>query len=748
MRNGFRFQCLTLTGILTVALVFLHSEVDAQATTPTSSSTGGESLEEIVVTASKRSETIQNVPTALTALTSDTLQKLGINDFQDYLPYVPSLQMASAGAPGQGVMIIRGIYSGFEQTTSTVSYYIDEVPFSPSSAGFPSTLVMPDPDLADVQQVEVLKGPQSTLYGASALGGLIKIVTKKPDLEEYSGDVRLEGTSVDGGGNGGGVRASVNLPLVTDKLALRLAGFDRLDPGYVDNVQTGQSNVNSTRVDGGRATLRFDPTDRLEIDLDGFVQNLHSNGTAEQDLNPTTLQPLEGRYKYAAFFNSNSDTKYDIGNLTVSYRLDVGTITSATSYGHYGNDNSLDYTKIYGPLLGFTGPEAVLSQLFPAMDKTTEELRFNSNRIGPMEVQGGLFYTHERDTYTAILNGVDGLTGTPLPAPFGNIINAPSTDTYDEYAVYGDATWHFIEQADATVGVRQSYTHQDGETSSTGLLAGAAQGVVNQSRSTASDTSYLFTARWRPTDGLSTYIRAASAYRPGGPQFSPSPSVPSSFGPDTVWNYEVGAKGVGLDGRLSADADVYYLKWKDIQLNALVDGLTVTGNGGNAHSEGVEFAGQYKPIAQLVLGANAAYDHTRIDSISATSTAGAVVGDPLPNTPKWSGALTADYSVPVGRVTGKLGASYRYQGSTQSSFSGVNTDIDARIPSYSLVDLRTGLDWKHYSLIFRVNNVTNKYALSNIELLQLVPGDPADPVYGTGVPIQPRTYILSLDMHF
>jgi iron complex outermembrane recepter protein len=744
MKNGFRFQCMALTGILTVLLGLAHNEVHAQVSTPTSSGSDANSLEEIVVTASKRSETIQNAPTALTAITSEKLQTLGINDFQDYLPYVPSLQFADGGAPGQGIIIIRGIYSGFEQTTSTVSYYIDEVPFSPSSAGFPSTLVMPDPDLSDVQQVEVLKGPQSTLYGASALGGLIKIVTKKPDLEDFSGDVRLDGSSVDGGGAGGGVRASVNLPLVTDKLALRLTAFDRLDPGYVDNVETGQNNVNSTRVEGGRATLRFDPTDRLEIDLNGFVQNLHSNGTAGEDLNPTTLQPLEGRYKYAAFFNSNSDTKYDIGNLTATYRLDVGTITSATSYGHYGNNNSLDYTKIYGPLIGFTGTQATLAVLIPVMNKLTEELRFSSNRIGPMEVQGGFFYTHERDKYTAILNGVDGLTGVSLPAPFGDIINAPSTDIYDEYAVYGDATWHFVEQADATLGIRQSYNHQDGESSSTGLLGGPAQA----SRSTASDTSYLFTARWRPTDGLSTYIRAASAYRPGGPQFSPSPSVPSSFGPDTIWNYEAGLKGVGLDGRLSADADVYYLKWSNIQLNALVDGLTTTGNGGNAHSEGVEFEGQYKPVTQLVIGTNAAYDHSRIDSISATSTAGAVVGDPLPNTPKWSGALTADYSVPMAHVTGKLGATYRYQGSAQSSFSGLNTDINARIPAYSLVDLRAGVDWQHYSVSFRVNNVANKYALSNIELLQLVPGDPADPVYGSGVPIQPRTFIVSLDMHF
>jgi outer membrane receptor protein involved in Fe transport len=162
----------------------------------------------------------------------------------------------------------------------------------------------------------------------------------------------------------------------------------------------------------------------------------------------------------------------------------------------------------------------------------------------------------------------------------------------------------------------------------------------------------------------------------------------------------------------------------------------------------VEIQGQYKPIGHLVLGANAAYNDSRIDSISADSTAGAVVGDPLPNTPKWSGALTADYSVPIGSVTGTLGATYRYQGSAASSFSGRNTNIDARIPSYSLVDLRARLDWQRYSLGVRVNNLANKYALSNIELIQLVPGNPFDPVFGSGFLVQPRTYLVSLEARF
>lgn len=706
------------------------------------------SSEEVIVTASKRVETVKNAPTAITALTSKKLDVLGIKDFNDYLPFVPSLQVASAGAPGQGTMILRGIYSGYEQTTSTVGFYVDDVPFTPSAAGFPGTLVLPDPDLSDVDRIEVLKGPQGTLYGASTLGGLVRVITKQPNLTQFSGDAAIEGDFVEGGGSGGDLRATVNLPIVNDVLALRVTGFDRFDPGYVDNVRTGQDNVNGTRVEGGRATLRYDPTDRLDIAFNVFYQDLHSYGAAGEDLDPTTRQPLEGPYKYAAFFNTSNELRMNIENLTANYRLDFGTVTESASYAQYRDSNRPDYTSIYGPLLGFSGNEAATGNLLPAMNKFTEDLRFNSNRIGPLEFQAGFFYTDENDSYDAILYGVDGVTGAPLPAPFNNLVNAASVSHYDEYAVYGDATYHILDQLDATVGIRESYNVQSGDSpAATGLLS--AGSVPEHTHSTASDTSYLFDARWRPTKDLSLYVRAASAYRPGGPQFSPSPGVPASFGPDTVWNYEGGAKGVWLDGRLSADADVYYIDWSNIQLNSLINGFTVTGNGGSAHSAGVEFEGQFIPIEHLVVGGNVAYDQTRIDSLSPNTTAGAVIGDPLPNTPKWSGALTVDYSFPVMMsATGTVGATYKFQGPAASSFSGLNTNIDTTIPAYSTVDLRARLDWKRYSLTFRVDNVGNQYALSNISLLQLIPGDPGDPVYGSGVPIEPRTYRISLEARF
>ena len=703
-------------------------------------------LEEVVVTATKKSETLQNTPVGLTLITSKRIDALGIKDFNDYLQYVPSLQISSEGGTGLGVPIIRGLYSGPEQTTSTVGIYVDDTPLTPSSAGFPGTLVMPDPDLADVQYIEVLKGPQGTLYGASSLGGLIRIVTKNPSLSTFSGEAGVSGAAVEGGGDGYGVHAEVNIPLVSNELALRVSAFDRLDPGFMDNVLTHQSNVNTARIKGGAATLRFTPTRRLDIDLNASYQDTHNYSLAGSDLNPQTLQPLEGKYDYSAFANTNINTSFLVGNITAKYRLDVGTITDSTSYARYNSGQLFDYTKLYGPILGFVTPEAVFGNIAPKMNKYTEELRFNSDRIGEFSVLGGLYYTYERDTYGFVMTGEDGLDGEPLPAPLYDLLTGDTTNHYAEYAAYGDFTWHFARRWDATVGIRESHNSQSGATNGGGLLAGGAG--LSRSRSAGSDTTYLGTVKWRPAADLTTYVRAASGYRPGGPQFSAEAGVPSSFGPDTVWDYEAGAKGAWLGGRLSADGDVYRMNWSSIQLNALVDGLTVTGNGGDAHSQGVEFQSQYAPIHGLLIAANAAYDETRIDSVSANSDAGAQVGDPLPNTPRWSGAVTADYSAPVGRAVGTVGATYHYEGAASSSFSGINSYIDARIPSYSEVGLRTGLAWGRYRLTFRVSNLFDKYALSNISLAQLIPGDPLDPIYGSGVPLQPRTYRLSLDVRF
>jgi outer membrane receptor protein involved in Fe transport len=702
------------------------------------------SLEKVIVTAGKREATVKDTATAITALTDTRIETLGLNAFADYSGYVASLEFNGGGAPGVGTIIIRGINSGYSQVSQTVGFYIDDMPFTESSTGFAA--VNPDPDLTDIDRVEVLKGPQSTLFGASALGGLVRIITKPPDLARYTGELRLDGVAVDGGGSGGGLRGLVNIPIVADRLAIRMTAFDRDDPGDVDNVQTHQDNINRAHVYGGRLTLRYAPNSKIYIDFSAFVQNIRDLGISQEDLELNTLQPIEGRYQYASYFNPTLLTDYQGLSLTEHYRFTAGEVSNSTSYSRFRGESSYDLTISYDPLFDTFGAsfpnQALVAAFSTPLNKITEQLHYNSRRLGPVELQGGLFFTHEDAAYDAHLVGKDGANGMVLSPPYDNVSTGLQTSTFDEYAAYADATLYLSSRIDGAVGIRQSYNVQRADITYSGLLTPPSNAP---SGSKGSDTSYSFTLRWRPIDSLSTYARAASAYRPGGPQYSPSPSVPSSFGPDNDWDYEIGAKGVWASGKVSADADIYYIRWTNIQLDALLGGVTVTGNGGDAHSEGAELQAQFVPIPRLAIGAAVAYDQTRIDSANPSNTAGAVVGDPLPYIPKWSGSLTADYAFPVARFWASVGGGLVFQGARQSSFSGDALNTTVTLPAYQLFNLRLRLDWAHYSVIFHVDNVANAYALANSQTLRLFPGEltPAN-----GVPVQPRTFRLSLEARF
>ena len=231
-------------------------------------------LEQVVVTATKQRETLQNTPVGLTVITSSRIRALGIKDFNDYMQYVPSLQISSEGGSGLGVPIIRGLYSGPEQTTSTVAVYLGDTPLTPSSAGFPGTLVMPDPNLADVRNIEVLKGPQGTLYGASSLGGLIRIVPAKPSFKHVSGEVGVSGSAVEGGGDGYGVHGWVNIPLIAHELALRVSAFDQLVPGFMTNVLIGCIEFDVEPVRGSKPQRRRSAVLTCRIDIALMSQDI------------------------------------------------------------------------------------------------------------------------------------------------------------------------------------------------------------------------------------------------------------------------------------------------------------------------------------------------------------------------------------------------------------------------------------------------------------------------------------------
>ncbi|MGH8208378.1 MAG: hypothetical protein ACREU6_02070, partial [Steroidobacteraceae bacterium] len=319
--------------------------------------------------------------------------------------------------------------------------------------------------LEDVDHVEVLKGPQSTLYGASTLGGLIKLVSKKPDLKSFGGDVNLAGTTMTGGSSGYATSGAVNIPLVQDLLAARISAYDREDPGFTANVLTGDKNINTHRAYGGRLDLRYAPTERLDIELGGLVQHFHSVGYDAEFLNPQTLNPIYGVNKYSAFFNPNVSKQLTVFSLTVNYDTGIGTLTNAAGFAHfYANDSHIDFTPSFGPeiamvapLLGFpfaSPPDTVQGRDITDTKKVTDELRFTSIRINDFIWQLGGYFTHEDISNPQDVFVESYPSGVMLPGPLGTLALQDTSSTYREFAGFGDLTYYLTNALDATAGIR------------------------------------------------------------------------------------------------------------------------------------------------------------------------------------------------------------------------------------------------------------------------------------------------------
>jgi iron complex outermembrane receptor protein len=707
-------------------------------------------LEEVIVTAQKRSEKLMDVPSSLTALSAVELQEQGVTNFADYMTLVPSLSDFSGGAQGHGAVILRGLNTGYYQFSNTIGYYIDDIPFSATSPLSYGTFLTLDPDLTDIDHLEVLKGPQATLYGASTLGGLIKVVTKKPDLNSFEGEVRVEGSTVDGGGNGYGVVGIANIPLISGELGLRLSGFERETPGYMRNLTLGTDDRNVSRKDGGRVSLRWEPNEDFSVEVSALLQSLTVNGWNYEFVDLQSLRPLTGPYTYSLQYDPSYHTTYEVYNATVSYAVgSAGTLTNSTSYAKYQDREVEDYSLYYAPYYNAFAPEPVPANaaqpliFAPSLKKLTEELRFTSQRIGPVEWLGGLFYTDERIGYTnQFLNAIPPST-QPLPGPDGNIGSFDSPADYKEEAAFADLTYYFNNTVDLTAGGRYSHNQQSMTYCQSGF---ALLNGCTPNSSSDSDFTYLAALRWRVTQDLNTYARIATSYRPGGPQNTPIAGYPTSFKADSLTNYEVGLKGDWVDHKVRANLAVYDMKWKDVQMTSSIDSFPVISNGGKATVRGVELETQLVPADSLSVGINMAYTDAKLDSVSpgVSAITGAVAGDSLPFTPRWSGSVTADYERALnGMLTSTVGLTYRYQGSKWSDYPGDAYNTGVVIPHYNTLDLRAGLRWSRYEAQVRVANLFNEQGLDTVVDQRLLDNPPA---FASIIP--PRTVTVSFGARF
>jgi iron complex outermembrane recepter protein len=699
----------------------------AEASQPQSSAS---TLQEVVVTAQKRVEKLHDVPMGVTAVTSKELDQLRIVDFQDLQAMVPGLSVEQI-QPGLSRLTLRGENVG--GVGSTVTVYVDDTPVGSSNALANGGTITNDFDTWDLQRVEVLRGPQGTLYGAGSEGGLLKYVTNPPDPTQAATAFQVGAEDVDHGDWGSIVKGMINQPIGSNA-AIRISGFDTQIPGYIDDPNLGESNVNRGYREGMRASLLVQASDNFSIRVTAFGQNLRTDGTADVDVvgaagnplapPPNQLQPINGDYNQYRFINEPSTFSYRVVSATLDWNLGWGALTSISSYNkNYQNlfedasstplspPSPVTYGDLASSIVG--APAGLAETNVINLGKFTQEVRLASTGTQPLEWQVGAFFTREASTIVQTLPTffIPSQELTPLPSLESPVLGA----IYREWSGFAQITYHFNPQWDIALGGRWSENRQSEDESIGGLLVVPPE--LTGGTSTGTDWTYSVAPSWHITDNTMVYARVATGYRPGGPNALP-PLVPAGvltqYQADTTTNYELGTRTAFLDNRLSIDLAAFFINWQKIQLFEYVENFGINANGGTATSKGIEWTLGLTPVQGLNFRLTGAYVDAYLTANAPA--AGGTDGDQLSYAPKWSTSLDGSYTWhAVNDFDGFVGATWSYTGSRISDFAASTTVVNgavafvpdprAELPSYNTVNLRAGLDSPRWQFELYIKNL-------------------------------------------
>ena len=698
--------------LLALALASAPGAVAAQEQPPagTAANVAEPASDDIIVTAQKREERLQDVPVPVTAITSSTLVNQNQVRAQDFFSSVPGLNLQFQNSRSN--LAIRGVTTGPATGNPVVGYTIDDIPYG-SSVGLAGLFgSAPDIDPSELARIEVLRGPQGTLYGAASIGGLVKYVTVDPSTEGVSGAVAA-GVSVIRGAEGEAgynVRGAVNLP-VTDTLAVRASAFTRTEPGYIDNVVTGRRGVNRSEVAGGRLSAMWRPASGVSIKLGALYQDRRILGTNDVDTR------LGSRYLQTNQFNTGrSNSTNQLYSAIVNVALGASQLTSLTSYSYNKNNDTVDFSasaltaalpSIYP--VGINPMATVLNQFYSTR-KFTQELRLAMPVGERIDWIVGAFYTRENTRYTIRTDATDPANGTiygyPIVWPLDRL-------RFTEYAAFTDVTVRLSERFDVQVGGRYSENRQTLQHQQFTFFD-PPEGVASNPSSRGSAFTYLVTPRFRITHDHMVYGRVASGYRPGGPNaLCNDVEIPCQYKPDKTVNYEIGAKGNVLDRALSYDLSVYYIDWKDLQVTQVVPAGTnnYNANASRARSRGAEASFEARPARGLTLTLWGAYtDAVLREGFSALVAVYGARGDRLPYSSRWSGRSGANQEWPIDEdTTAILGGSVSYIGDRRGEFVSTAAEAPLRqfYPAYAQGDLYLGARWRGWRATIFVRNVTN-----------------------------------------
>jgi outer membrane receptor protein involved in Fe transport len=751
----------SLLAIAIGVAAMLAQSPTALAQTAAAASPAG--LDEIVVTANKlNAQKVLDTPASIQAISGESLQTESAAGIMSIAGQVPGLSIQDLG-PGDKKYVIRGINSTGDATTGV---YYGEAVISGSNAddggGFE-----PDIRLYDLNRVEVLRGPQGTLYGASSMSGTIRFVPNSPDLSNLGGYLTTEGSETSHASGNYNINGEVNLPIIDGMLAVRLVGWKLYDSGYIDQTRvgagvTGLTNVgtatapnfqtlpvknigfikgvNDDDVGGGRASVRFRPNENLTIDANYTSQTETSGGSSRYTpagvaaFSGGPITPIQG----CDLCNTDvtvspwSDN-IKIFGLTVEYKTRLGTITGTTNQFNRTTDFTFDSTPV---LVSFDVPIPA-ETLEPRTRKVnSSEMRFASDLNSPVNFVAGVYREHETQQLAVdvLATGGNGLVTGPFststaddaldfPGVGNTFFGRTDQRSGTQYAGFGEATWKITDAWTAVGGVRYFTETLNGVQTQThpfGGFPGAPNLVpVPDPEQTFNKVTWKINSSYKFNEEVLAYGTISTGFRSGGLNAVSEPfePIPAAYAPDSLTNYELGAKGRLMGGLFDYQADIYVIKWDNIQVQETTpDGAFVyLGNAGTARVKGAEFELTAHPFEYLSASFSGSYQDAYLtqgatdQQYKLNPTLGRT-GDAIPNVPKFQMNLGLNYTAPIsGTWQGMIATDLTYRGSVNAYFAS-NTNFNIPLASYTLLNLRVGLINGPWSVTAFARNLTDKRA--------------------------------------
>lgn len=715
MKRQLNRHTRVFTAVLPAILWAADCSVAVHAQNASQSDHNKGAIEEIVVTATKRSVLLEDVPASIQAISGDVLDRINAGSIQDVIGMAAGVNGYSTG-DGMSSFNIRGIenLATGGLAAPTVGYYYDETPLSGTNA-------MPDVALFDLERFEVLRGPQGTLYGEGSLGGTIRLISKKPVFNEWQ-SIGVGAFSVtEGGDESYQLSGALNAPLVADKLAMRLNATLVDRGGFIDNAQTGAKDVNGSKTLNLRANVRFMPHD----DVDLYLSYLH------QDIDAVGAQAftsLPERTTLAAF-GQNIDDQIDLVNLTANISLPWFDIVSSSSYQERRRDDETDVRALYDTVRfvfePFFGPldlsEGVAQFGVTREQAISQELRLVSPGERSLRWILGVWYKdYDYDSDVKI----DVPVVAAVFPPTGRIYDARDRQSFTEKAVFGDIAYDLTPRLTVTAGFRAFHQELTGSFERTQL--GSIDDPISLN-SDSDDVLLKFSADYDLTDDVMIYALFSQGTRGGGvnTRTLSTDDLQLSYDPDSTDNYEVGVKYRGWGNRLSANVALYVVDWSDIQtLVNPAPGLSYTTNGGQARSKGVELELAVRPFHGLELGSSLTYNRARTSEVFALGgfetpeiddDITAKSGTRLPMSADFKSNLYAEYTRPIGtQYEFSLRADWEHVSDRDNDLRTSNALLSpgfTTFPSYDFVNVRVGVSRGNWSAKLFVDNLFDENAL-------------------------------------